>query len=107
MQTEYLITAKDFCEGHHIELSFIQLLEQYGLLKINIVEEQLYIPYDELPSLEKMIRLHFDLGINLEGIEAIIHLLQRIENLQQEVVQLRHKLKGYESDATSFVIQTG
>ena len=43
-----------------------------------------------------MIRLHYDLDINLEGIETIFHLLERIETLQHEMHELRKKIGLYE-----------
>jgi len=41
-------------------------------------------------------RLHFDLHINLEGLDAVYHLLQRVENLQSEITSLNNKLRLYE-----------
>jgi hypothetical protein len=38
------------------------------------------------------------MDINLEGIEAISYLLQRVENLQDEVNVLRNRLRFYESE---------
>jgi hypothetical protein len=43
-----------------------------------------------------MVRLHYDLGINLEGIETIFHLLERIESLQHEMLNLKKKISFYE-----------
>jgi hypothetical protein len=43
-------------------------------------------------KLEKFVRLHYDLDINLEGIETINYLLERIEEMQKEIVNLRNKL---------------
>ncbi len=47
----------------------------------------------------RIIRLYYELDINLEGIEAIIHLLQRIDTHQQEeIIALRNRLRLYEPD---------
>jgi hypothetical protein len=96
MNSEHLILASEFCAGHHIEVSFIESLAQHGLVNITTMEEQLAIPDTQLPSLEKMVRLHYDLDINLEGIETIFHLLERIEALQQEMHQMQKKIGLYE-----------
>jgi hypothetical protein len=77
-------------------VSFIESLAQYGLINIASVGEQLAIPDAQLPSLEKMVRLHYELDINLEGIEAIIHLLERIETMQHEMLDLKKKIGLYE-----------
>jgi hypothetical protein len=45
-----------------------------------------------------MIRLHHELDINLAGIEAITHLLQRVENMHEEMRLLRNRLQRYEHD---------
>jgi hypothetical protein len=73
------------------------MLHDNGLIEIFEIEESVFIQEDNLPEIEKMIRLHYDLDINIEGIEAIIHLLRRIEDLQDEIVSLKNKLRMYES----------
>jgi hypothetical protein len=42
-----------------------------------------------------MVRLHEDLGINVPGIEAIHHMLGRMEHLQEELVRLRNRLRRF------------
>ena len=89
MEDEQLIAADVICMHHHIEYSFINSLETAGLIQITTVEGQSFIHPSQLQDLEKFICFHYDLDINLEGIEAIAALLQRIRNLQQEVNALR------------------
>jgi uncharacterized membrane protein YjjP (DUF1212 family) len=60
------------------------------------MEQEHYIHQEELPKLEKMVRLHQDLGINLEGLEAIHHLLEKVEQMQSEVNLLKNKLRKWE-----------
>jgi hypothetical protein len=96
MNNEHLIVASEFCAGHQIEVSFIESLAQHGLINIETIGEQLAIPDAQLPSLEKMVRLHYELDINLEGIETIFYLLERIEALQQEMFKLQQKSGLYE-----------
>src|SRR5688500_18308540 len=96
MQNDYLIPADQFCIQHNIDFTFINLLHKNGLLEITTLEQTQFIPEEHLPSLEKMMRLHYDLDINLEGIEAITHLLQRVEQLQNELRGLKSRLPLYE-----------
>jgi hypothetical protein len=96
MSNEQLIIVSEFCAAHHIEVAFIESLSQHGLVSIETVNEQQMIPDAQLSSLEKMVRLHYDLDINLEGIETIFHLLERIETMQQEMLDLRKKISLYE-----------
>lgn len=91
-----LISANEFCASHNMEISFISSLHESGLIEIATLEKELFIPTEELPTLEKFVRLYFDLEINVEGIECIHHLLNRIEALQEENRILRNRLEVYE-----------
>ena len=92
MEQDELILAKDFCIFHNIEYSFIDSLENSGLISVTSIQHSSYIHADEMQKLEKFVRLHYDLDINLEGIETINHLLERIEEMQKEILQLRNEL---------------
>ena len=96
MEAKDLIPANEFCTQHNIEFSFVSMLHENGLIEITTVEETCFIPAESLSTLEKMIRLHYELDINLPGIEAITHLLDRIENMQNELMALRNRLRRYE-----------
>jgi hypothetical protein len=98
MQTEYLIAIDEFCANHNIEVSFISSLQQNGLIEISTVKETGFIDADQLQQLEKYIRFYYELDINIEGIETITHLLQRVISLQDEIIMLRNKLRLYESE---------
>lgn len=98
MQTEYLIAVDEFCANNSIEISFISSLEQNGLIKIITIQEAGFIDAAQLQQLEKYIRLYYELDINLEGIETITHLLRRIDLMQDEIIQLRNRLRLYESE---------
>ena len=98
MQNEHLVPADQFCIQHNAELSFITLLCENGLIEMTTIEETHYLSEDSLPDLERMIRLNYELDINLEGIEAITHLLQRVQSLQTELNTVRRKLRLYETD---------
>jgi chaperone modulatory protein CbpM len=96
MQFEDMVPASEFCVHHNIELSFIDSLREYGLVETILIEEKVYLPVSQLGHLEKIVRLHFDLEINLEGIETIAHLLEKVNQLQDQVTKLTNRLKAYE-----------
>ncbi|MDP4282272.1 MAG: chaperone modulator CbpM [Bacteroidota bacterium] len=98
MNKEDLILVNDFCENHHIEISFIRSLEETGLIGIITVENDSYIDPGQLQDLEKIVRLHYDLDINLEGIETIKYLMQRMNDLQDEINDLKNRLRFYEEE---------
>ncbi|WP_158825397.1 chaperone modulator CbpM [Mucilaginibacter lacusdianchii] len=96
MATDNLTEANEFCSYHQVEYTFVQTLADAGLVEITVLNQTSYIPGHQLPELERMIRLHQDLDINVAGIEAITHLLQRLHNTQQELLTLKNRLRIYE-----------
>jgi hypothetical protein len=98
MQTEYLIAIDEFCANHNIEISFISSLQQTGLIEITTIKETGFIDAGQLQQLEKFIRFYYEMDINLEGIETITHLLQRIDSMQDEIVLLKNRLRLYETN---------
>jgi hypothetical protein len=98
MQTQYLIAANAFCASHNIDISFISLLQKNGLIEIITVEDNPFIEVNQLKELEKFIRFYYELDINLEGIETVNHLLNKINSLQLEIIMLKNKLRLFESE---------
>jgi chaperone modulatory protein CbpM len=94
MQNENLIPVELFRVHYKVELSFIQSLHQHGFIHIVSVEQQQFIDTDELQMLEKLIRMHYDLDINIEGIEAINFLLERVQHMKDEIAYLKSKLNA-------------
>jgi chaperone modulatory protein CbpM len=92
MEPNELIPVNDFCVYHNIEYSFISSLENSGLISVTSVQKTSYIPADEMQKLEKFVRLHYDLDINLEGLETINHLLEKIEEMQIEILKLQNSV---------------
>lgn len=96
MLTEQMIPADEFCIHHNIEISFIYSLQESGLIEVSRHEEKIFVPVSQLGQLEKMVRLYYEMDINLEGIETISYLLQRMNDMQQELLQLTNRLRMYE-----------
>lgn len=97
MQTDSLIRVDEFCNKHNIEISFISELQHTGLIEIKTIDESGFILSGQLQQLERIVRLHFELDINMEGIETISHLLKRINSMQDDIIALRNKLRLYET----------
>jgi radical SAM superfamily enzyme len=93
---ENYVAANRFCVHHHIEYSFLEALQQHGLIEISIIEEGPCLREETLPLLEKMVRLHYDLDINIEGIETVTHLLEQLQTLQEKITALQNRLSLYE-----------
>ncbi len=98
MQTENLIALTAFCQSHNIGTSFMHSLQRKGLIDIITIQESAFIEVEQLPLIEKIVRFHYDLDINLEGIESIIHLLQLVADKDTKIMELKNKLRLYEDD---------
>lgn len=98
MEQTDMIVLDEFCTSHQVEISFVRSLEEYGLVQTMIVNETLCVRGNELSKLEQIVRLHQELNINSEGIDVIINLLERIEEMQNEINELRNKLNFYEEE---------
>lgn len=96
MNKEDLIPTQEICVRYEVEYQFVNSLYESGIIEIVKIEETEYIHYDYLADFEKMIRLHRDLDINLEGLEAVNHLLKQIRELQKDNRRLRNRLGLYE-----------
>jgi len=94
MENENIISLQKVCTLYNIEVTFVHSLRDYGLIELVENEDEDFIHQDLLPEIERMTHLHYDLNINIEGIDAISHLLRRVEELQQELTVLRNKLQS-------------
>ena len=95
MATEF-ITIKEYCVYHHTEASFIEALHQSGLIEIQPAEPEPVISFDQLEALERFTRWYQELELNVEGIEVVGHLLQKMDSMQQHIHDLEQRLKQYE-----------
>jgi len=98
MKNEQLISIEQFCSLYRVDTSFLQSLSDFDFIELIPVENTLYVNKEHIKNLEKIMRLHYELDINLEGIEAISYLLQRMESMQDELTLLKNRLRLYESE---------
>lgn len=98
MTEEDFISVTTICTQYEIDLTFVDSLKRMGLIQIEIVEENPCIHTDHIGDLEKIIRLHHDLNVNLEGIDVVLHLLEKERSLRSEVTALRNRLRLYEGE---------
>ncbi len=96
MNKEDYIAISELSGHYQVEESFFSRLDELGLIRIFTVEKVLCIHHDEIRDLERMLRLHEDLEINPEGIDTIFNLLQKIEDLQSELREVKGRLRFYE-----------
>ncbi|HME99662.1 MAG TPA: helix-turn-helix transcriptional regulator [Terriglobia bacterium] len=80
----YMISA--VAESYDIHPQTLRLYEREGLLKPSRSEgnTRLYTQED-LERLEVILNLTRDLGVNLAGVEVILNMRQRLEEMQREI----------------------
>ncbi|MBK0383987.1 hypothetical protein I5M32_13545 [Pedobacter sp. SD-b] len=98
MTKENYIPIATLCTHYNVEMSLIKDLDDNGLIPIIQIEKSPCIHQDFISSLEKMLRLHEDLQINVAGIDTIFNLLNRVEAMQLELRSLKNRLKIYEDE---------
>ncbi|MDG3584042.1 chaperone modulator CbpM [Galbibacter pacificus] len=96
MASKYIISISEFCNNYGVDEVFVMHFTEAKLIHLKKEGEKQFIQEDELPKLEKMVRLYHDLGINLEGLETIAHLLDRIDEMNKELQSLKNRLRLYE-----------
>jgi DUF438 domain-containing protein len=96
MNLENFIPLTQLCTHFEVEMSFFTNLKEVGLIEITTIEQSLYVPEEKVSDIEKIIRMHHELEINLEGIETILHLIEKIEALQSELTATKNRLRLYE-----------
>ena len=88
------ISREELVQIYNIEITFFDELVDSGLLNIETDNEIRYLMYEDLPTFERFTNLHYDLEINLPGLEVIHNMLQKMENLNQINRELMQKLSA-------------
>ena len=96
MESQELIIIDVFCKECDVELTLIEDLDDFGLIEIVQNNGVKYIHSHQLPHVQKVIHFHNELNINKEGIEIVLHLLERLKQQNQALKLLQDKLKIYE-----------
>ena len=96
MGTKNLISIQQFCSQYEIPITFINALHEYELIEIVVAKKNNFLKATEIQKIEKMMRMYYDLDINLEGIHVIDNLLEKLEDLQNQVTVLNNRLRLYE-----------
>jgi hypothetical protein len=96
MIIEDFIPLQEISTHYEVEISFINELGEIGLIQITVIEQRHYVHQDQIRNIEKMIRMHHDLNVNIEGIDAVFGLLHKIDVLQKELKEMKNRLRIYE-----------
>lgn len=96
MKIEDLIPTDDICMHYHVERHFIHALHKNEIIHIETVQGKEYIPAEKINEFERMRRLHYEMNINIEGLEIVQNLLEKLNKMQREKQELLNRLHLYE-----------
>jgi len=97
MTKQNFIPIHKLCELYQVDMSFFSNLNEIGLIQITTIEQSHFVHQDKINDIEKMIRIHRDLDLNLEGIDIVFNLLQKIDDLENELITIKNRLQFYEN----------
>lgn len=84
-------SEQETVEASHLGLGAIRHLHALGLVRGEKSDGQQYYNEEEIAQLRQIRRLQHDLGVNLAGVEVILHLLEHLEAVRWELEQERSK----------------
>lgn len=96
MGTRNFFPIGKLCELYDLEITFFREMGEVGLIEFDLYQGEEGIYGEELYRVEKVIRIHRDLHVNLEGIDVVMHMLRRQEELEEKLLRLTNKLRRYE-----------
>ncbi|GAA4941012.1 hypothetical protein GCM10023314_12410 [Algibacter agarivorans] len=98
MEPKDLIPIQLLCKRYNVPVSFINTLQEFKLIELIFEKDAFYIHTTQIKAVEKMMRLHYDLDINFEGMDVIFNLLKKVELLHEDIIALHNRLKRFELD---------
>ena len=96
MDSENYIQIELYCKQTETPLEFIDDLLEFDMIEVQRIEDKIYVQPHYIVEIERIYRLRRDLGINMEGIDTLSHMLQKMNRLEKEVKWLRDRLTIYE-----------
>ena len=90
---ENKISREEIIKIYKVEVTFFDNLEECGLLQTFEENNTKYLLFEELNNFEKFANFHYDLEVNIPGLEVIHQLLQQINALKNEKLQLQNRAK--------------
>jgi hypothetical protein len=77
------VTIQQFCAFHRCETVIIEEFLDHGIFEVQQDNEILLIPENQVPRIERALRLREDLGVNTPGIDIILRLLDRLHGRRE------------------------
>ena len=90
--TSSMYNERETAVASHLSVGKIRHLHAIGLIEGDETAGELRYSQEEIIQLRRIRRLQSDLGVNLAGVEVILHLLKRIAAISQDSEQERNRL---------------
>lgn len=97
MSEEIYIAISELCLNYKIDKAFLSSLNHHGLIEFRTIKQSQCIHRDSIAAIEKMVRIHYELNVNIEGIDVVFNLLNKIDALQNDLNTVKNRLKIYEN----------
>ena len=94
------VTLAQACDYFCVDLELALDFADYGLYPTVLVEGEPGIEARHMSRLRQVLSLYKALGINKEGIEAVLELRERVSGLEVEIGRLRGELRRLERVAS-------
>lgn len=98
MKRQIYIPIKDVSDFCHIDITILRDFAEYELINIQVYRNTECVMAEEIEQIKRIIDLYKALGVNKEGIEIILKMRDQIQELQDEVSILKHKLEHRRND---------
>ncbi|MEO7175315.1 MAG: chaperone modulator CbpM [Saprospiraceae bacterium] len=98
MANKAMILVETLSIHYQVEPKYFRALAAEGIIEIHQFEQADYIDEDKIRHLERILRLQKDLNLDIDSVDIIFTLLNRIEGLNAELNSLRNKIEFYEGE---------
>lgn len=89
-RSKNFVSIKKLCDSYNVNDGFVKRLEEFELIEVKYDQDPFgNLMEEHIKDFESMVRLHHDLNINVEGLHAIIQLKRKIQELEQELFELK------------------
>ena len=93
IMTQALMGREEVCARLGIGDDVLEVCLRWDIVQLPEPDPQgaILFPHEAFDRLQRGLRLHHDLGINWQGVSVALGLLERIEELEQQILELSTK----------------
>ncbi|GHO48323.1 chaperone modulator CbpM [Ktedonospora formicarum] len=95
-------SAHEAVTASRLNMRALHSLEASGLVQGEGSSRNRRYSEEDVRRLRRIRRLQHELGVNLGGVEVVLHLLKRLATLQQELEETRNQMAQIQSSSWQF-----